>query len=149
MTNVQDRQAAGLLIGRGLLGLIFLISGIGKIGRFAAVAGYMASKGLPMSELLLAGTIALEVLGGLSLILGWKARFAAGAFILFLIPTTLIFHPYWSADAASYSNQLNHFLKNLAIMGGMFYVALLGPGRFSVGRGESRIESGALNKQAA
>lgn len=134
MTGVQDKQAAGLLIGRILMGLIFLISGIGKIGKFAAVAGFMSSKGMPMSELLLVGTIALEVCGGLAIMIGWNTRWAAAAFFLFLIPTTLIFHPFWNADPASYQNQLNHFLKNLAIMGGMLYVALLSSGRYSIDR---------------
>lgn len=138
MTGVKARQAAGLVIGRILLGLIFLISGIGKIGKFAAVAGFMSSKGMPMSELLLVGTIALEVFGGLAIIIGWKARWAAAAIFLFLIPTTFIFHPFWNADPASYQNQLNHFLKNLAIMGGMLYVVLLGAGTLSVDHGVGR-----------
>lgn len=138
MIGMQNRQAVGLLLGRIPLGLIFVVSGIGKIAKFAAVAGFMSSKGMPMSELLLVATIALEVLGGLAIILGWKARWAAAAFFLFLIPTTLIFHPFWNADPASYQNQLNHFLKNLAIMGGMLYVVLLGAGRFSVDHGEER-----------
>lgn len=134
MTNVQDRQSIGILVGRALLGLIFLISGIAKIGRFAAVAGYMGSKGLPASELLLVLTIAVEVLGGAAIILGWKARFAATAIFLFLIPVTFLFHAFWGADAATYQNQLNHFLKNLAIMGGMLYIALVGPGPLSLDR---------------
>lgn len=134
MENAQTRQTAGLLLGRILLGLIFVVSGVGKIGKFSAVAGYMGSKGIPMSDILLVGTIALEVLGGLAIMVGWKARWAAGAIFLFLIPATLIFHQFWAADQASYQNQLNHFLKNLAIMGGMLYIALSGPGRLSLDR---------------
>ena len=134
MSTVQSRQAAGLLLGRVCLGLIFLISGLAKIGKFAGVAGYMSSKGLPASEVLLAATIAVEVLGGAALILGWKARLAATVIFLFLIPVTLLFHAFWAADAAGYQNQLNHFLKNVAIMGGMLYVALVGPGPLSLDR---------------
>ena len=135
MANIQNGQTAGLLIGRILLGLIFVISGIGKIGKFAGVAGYMSSKGIPMSEVLLIGTIALEVLGGLAIITGWKARWAAAAIVLFLVPATLVFHQFWAADQANYQNQLNHFLKNLAIMGGMIYIVLTGPGKLSLDRG--------------
>jgi len=134
MANIQNGQTAGLLIGRILLGLIFVISGIGKIGKFAGVAGYMSSKGIPMSEVLLVGTIALEVLGGLAIITGWKARWAAAAIVLFLVPATLVFHQFWVADQANYQNQLNHFLKNLAIMGGMIYIVLTGPGKLSLDR---------------
>lgn len=132
MTKVEDRQSVGILVGRILLGLIFLVSGVAKIGKFAGVAGFMSSKGIPASELLLAATIAIEVLGGLAIIVGWKARLAATAIFLFLIPVTLIFHGFWSADAASFQNQLNHFMKNLAIMGGMLYIALVGPGPLSL-----------------
>lgn len=142
MANIQNGQTAGLLIGRILLGLIFVISGIGKIGKFVGVAGYMSSKGIPMSEVLLIGTIALEVLGGLAIITGWKARWAAAAIVLFLVPATLVFHQFWAADQASYQNQLNHFLKNLAIMGGMIYIVLAGPGKLSLDRGA---ENGAMS----
>ena len=63
--------------------------------------------------------IALEVGGGLLLITGWQARWAALALALFLIPTTLVFHAFWAADAAHYQDQLTNFLKNLSIFGGM------------------------------
>lgn len=108
--------------GRAFLGALFFISGINKILGFSYVAGWMASSGLPFASLLLAITIAIEVGGGLMLITGWKARWSALGIALFLIPTTAIFHAFWSADAASYQNQLTQFLKNLAIFGGMLMV---------------------------
>src|SRR5207245_7326075 len=83
---------------------------------------------LPFAEVLLALTILIELGGALALILGWRVRQAALGLFLFIIPATLLFHAFWSADAASYQNQLNHFLKNLAIMGGMLYVVVFGPG---------------------
>ena len=63
---------------------------------------------------------------------GFDWRQAALGLFLFIIPATLLFHAFWSADAASYQNQLNHFLKNLAIMGGMLYVVVFGPGALSL-----------------
>jgi putative oxidoreductase len=120
-------QPFGLLAGRLLLAYIFLVSGYGKIAGFAGTAKYMASKGMPMVEPLLVATILIELVGGLMLAVGFKARWAAWAIFLFLIPVTVIFHPGW-ADAGEVI-QMN---KNLAIMGGMLYVAFMGPGRLSL-----------------
>lgn len=108
--------------GRAFLGVLFFISGVNKILAFSYVAGWMASAGLPVASLLLAITILIEVGGGLMLITGWQARWSALVIALFLIPTTLVFHAFWSADAASFQNQLTQFLKNLAILGGMLLV---------------------------
>lgn len=108
--------------GRAFLGVLFFISGVNKIFAFSGVAGWMASAGLPFASLLLAVTILIEVGGGLMLITGWQARWSALVIALFLIPTTLIFHAFWSADAAQYQAQLTSFLKNLAILGGMLVV---------------------------
>ncbi|HXZ97449.1 MAG TPA: DoxX family protein [Burkholderiales bacterium] len=121
------------LIGRILLALIFVIAGFGKITAYNATAGYMAGHGLPFAQVLLVPVIFIEFGGGLMLLLGWKARWAALALFLFIIPTTLIFHPFWIADADQMQNQIN-FLKNLAIMGGMLYIMAYGSGSFSLGK---------------
>jgi len=109
-------------IGRALIGVLFLVSGINKIIGFSYVAGWMASAGLPLAGVLLGVTILLEVGGGLMLITGFQARLAAAALALFLVPVTAIFHGFWSVDAASFQDQLTHFLKNLAIFGSMLIV---------------------------
>lgn len=128
-------QPVGLLIGRVLLAYIFVVAGFGKIGNFSATAAYMASKGLPMSEVLLVATIVIELVGGLMIALGWKARWAALAIFVFLIPTTLIFHAFWAVDPEQVRAQTIQFNKNLAIMGGMLYLAIVGSGRFGLDRG--------------
>ena len=120
------------LVGRILLALLFVISGFGKIAGFEGTAGYMASKGLPMPQVLLALTILLELGGGLLLVVGWKVRWVTLAFFLWLIPTTLIFHKFWGIDAAQVQNQMNNFLKNVSIMGGMLLLWALGPGAYSL-----------------
>lgn len=122
----------GPFFARILLAAIFLISGYDKIGGFSKVAAFMASKGIPLSEIALALSIVLEIGGGLLLIAGWKARWAAAAFFVWLIPATLLFHNFWAVDAAQYQNQFNHFLKNLCIMGGMLYVMAFGAGPLSM-----------------
>ncbi|MDH3320843.1 MAG: DoxX family protein [Betaproteobacteria bacterium] len=124
---MNQYQPWGLLAGRVLLAYIFVLSGFGKLIGFAGTAKFMASKGMPMAEVLLVGAIAIELIGGLMLAVGWKARWAAWAIFLFIIPATAIFHPVW-ADPS----QMIQFNKNLAIMGGMLYVAFTGPGRLSL-----------------
>jgi putative oxidoreductase len=122
----------GPLVGRILLGLIFVVAGFGKITGYAGTMGYMASHGLPMVQLLLPLTILVELGGGLMLVLGWNARLAAGVLFLFIIPTTLVFHNFWAVPADQMQGQMNNFLKNLAIMGGMIYVVVFGSGPLSL-----------------
>ena len=123
--NVTNSAA---LAGRILLALLFIVSGFGKITGWDGTAGYMASKGMPMVPVFLALTILMELGGGVLLAIGFKVRWVAAAFVLFLIPVTFIFHP--PGDAA----QQISFLKNLAIMGGMLMVVANGAGAYSVDR---------------
>jgi putative oxidoreductase len=109
-------------IGRALIGVLFVASGINKLIGFSYVAGWMASMGLPFASVVLAATILLEVGTGLMLITGIQANLAAVALALFLIPVTGIFHAFWSADPAHFQDQLNNFLKNVAIFGSVLIV---------------------------
>jgi putative oxidoreductase len=127
--NLQNSAA---LAGRMLLALIFIISGYGKIGGYAGTAGYMASKGLPMVDVLLPLTILIELGGGLLIAIGWKARWVAAVVFLFLIPVTLVFHNPAGLDAAQAQQQMINLLKNASIMGGMLGLFAFGPGRFSL-----------------
>jgi len=123
------------LLGRTLLALIFIFAGYHKIIGFEGTAGYMASQGLPIPQILLVAAIVIELIGGLMILLGWQARLAAAAIFLFLIPTTLVFHAFWTvspSDAMALQNQMNHFMKNLAIMGGMLYIVAYGSAPFSL-----------------
>jgi len=91
----------------------------------------MASQGMPMAEALLVGAIAVELVGGLMLVAGFQARWAALAIAAFLVPTSLIFHNPIGPEGAA---QMTQFLKNLSIMGGMLVVAAFGPGAWSIDR---------------
>ena len=122
------------LVGRILLATLFVVSGIGKIAGFAGTAGYIASKGLPMAELLTAATIVVELGGGLAIVAGWKARWAALLLAGFTVVASVLFHNFWAAPPAEAMNQQIHFMKNLSIIGGMLLLFAHGPGRFSVGR---------------
>ncbi len=130
----QFMSKFGPLVGRILIAVIFLLSGIGKIGNFAGTAGYMASQGVPLTDLALVITIIIEVGGAAMLILGWKARLAAGVLFLWMIPVTLMFHNFWAAPADQQMIQQIMFLKNLAIMGGMLFIMAFGSGPYSIER---------------
>lgn len=119
-------------ISRALLALIFIISGLGKIAGFSATAGMMAGVGFPAPSLFLVAAIVLELVGGIALLLGFKARLGAIALIVFLIPATIIFHAAQLGDPAQTQMQMIEVLKNLAILGGLLRVVADGAGAFAL-----------------
>lgn len=131
-------QQFGPLLGRVLLANIFLVSGFYKLTGFGKTAGVMTAKmsGIPpdLITVLLVVTIAVELGGGLMLLLGWKARWAATAIFLWMIPVTYVFHAYWAVPPEQMQMQFIQFQKNLAIMGGLLFVAAMGPGAYRLGR---------------
>ncbi len=121
------------LLGRVLLSGIFIASGVQKLMYWEQTAEYMRSEGMSAVTLLLAGAVIVELGGGLAVLLGWWSRLAAFILIAFLVPTSLIFHDFWAYDDPEVAmNQMQHFMKNLTIMGGLFMVVAHGPGRISV-----------------
>ena len=88
-----------------------------------------------MPEILAALTIALELGGGLLIMVGWKSRWVALLIFLWLIPTSLIFHAFWASPADQVMTQKIQFMKNVSIIGGMLLLFAFGPGRYSADRG--------------
>ncbi|HZP94570.1 MAG TPA: DoxX family protein [Burkholderiales bacterium] len=121
----------GPLVARILLAVIFIISGLGKIMGFQGTAGYIQSAGLPAPQLLTVIAIIVELGGGILLVIGWKARWAAAALFVFTFLAGLFFHAFWAAPADQAMMQQIQFMKNLAIMGGMLYVVVYGSGPLS------------------
>jgi putative oxidoreductase len=115
------------LIGRILLVLIFLNSGIGKIGNFEGTAQYMGKFGMPFPHYFLMGAIFLELVGSITAIVGYYTRFGAFLLLIFLIPTTLIFHTDFTDPM-----QKIHFMKNISMLGGCLLLLSQGPGRLSL-----------------
>jgi len=116
-----------LVLGRVLLSVIFILSGLGKLPHFQAVAGMMASKGIPLATVALVITLLIEIGGGLLVLTGYKARYAALVIALWLIPVTLVFHHFWGIPAEQQQAQMVNFLKNVAIMGGLLVLAYASP----------------------
>jgi len=131
-TTVNYDWAA--LVGRLLLAAIFISSGWGKIGGLEGTAGYIASKGLPMPQILAILTIIVELGAGILLAIGLKARWAALALALFSLAAAFIFHDFWAVPPEQASAQSINFWKNIAIAGGMLMVFAMGPGRYSLDR---------------
>jgi putative oxidoreductase len=138
--NLEDRkmknnmlQGVGSLLGRVMLVTIFLMSAIGnKIPNFSGVAGYMASEGVPLPKLMLAGAIVFLIAGSLSIIAGWQARIGAGLLLVFLVLATYFFHDFWTFEGQEQQMQTIQFMKNLGLMGAMVFLISNGSGTMSL-----------------
>jgi putative oxidoreductase len=122
----------GPLLARILLSQIFLISGIQKVLDPAGPEAQMSSRGMFWIPLFLWAAVAVELGGGLSLLLGWKARWGALLLVLFLIPVTLTFHNFWTYPPEEQKVQMLFLVHNLALMGGLLLVTCRGPGPISL-----------------
>jgi putative oxidoreductase len=122
------------LIGRVLLAAMFVLAGIDKISGFEGTAGYIASVGLPFSEVLTVLTIAVEIGAGLALIVGFQVRIAALLLAGFTLAASVLFHNYWAMPAEQAYVQQLMFMKNISVAGGLLMIVALGGGSFSLGR---------------
>jgi len=125
--NTGQYSAALALVGRILLSVIFLISVVGKLAAPAGTIGYIAAAGLPLPQLAYVLAVAIELLGGLALIAGYQTRIAAAALALFCVAAAFGFHGNLGDQ-----NQFVHFLKNLAIAGGLLQLIAFGAGPWSL-----------------
>ncbi len=127
---MPNTSRIALLLGRLGVGLIFLVSGIGKVTGWSGTVAYAARKGVPMS--LLAIATVLEIVGAILLLAGWRTRSGVVALLLFLVPATVVFHGFWSYQGAEMQQQTIQFLKNLSIGGGLLAIYGAGPGALSI-----------------
>jgi uncharacterized membrane protein YphA (DoxX/SURF4 family) len=120
-----------ILLGRLLFTWIFLSSSIAHFS--GPMIEHAASKGVPMASLLVPIAGVLCLVGGLCVLLGFKARFGAWLLILFLVPVTYFMHDYWNvADPMQHMQQMVNFNKNMALIGGALYIACYGAGALSI-----------------
>lgn len=120
------------LVGRILLALLFIPAGVSKLTGFAGTVGYIASKGVPFSELAAGAAIGIELGLGLLLLVGFQARWAALGIALFTFVVSFIFHNFWALPADQVLMNQQAFFKNMAIVGGLLTVAAWGAGRWSM-----------------
>jgi putative oxidoreductase len=113
--------------GRALMAVLFLASGLSKLGAMAATEAYIAAAHLPFVGLAFMLTVIVEIGGGLLLLLGLGTRPVAGILALFTLAAAVAFHRNFADQ-----NQAIHFMKNIAIVGGLLQLLALGAGRFSL-----------------
>ena len=121
MTNILD------LVARILISALFLLNGVFKISNYDGTVGWMEGFGIP--GVLIIPAIILEIVGPILIILGYKAKIAAGLLSLFCIATAVIFHNDFSDQM-----QLGSFLKNIALAGGFLFIFINGTKNFSLDR---------------
>ena len=119
MTNILD------LVARILISALFLLNGVFKISNYDGTVGWMEGFGIP--GILIIPAIILEIVGPILIILGYKAKIAAGFLSLFCIATAVIFHNDFSDQM-----QLGSFLKNVALAGGFLFIFVNGTKNFSL-----------------
>lgn len=115
------------LAARICLCLIFFKAGISHLLGFNSTVEMMTDQGLPIANILLLLTIVFQLLGGVSLLLGYKVKIGSVLLILFLIPATLVFH-----NPLADPNEINNFLKNIGLIGGLLMVIYSGSGALSI-----------------
>ncbi|KAB1085363.1 DoxX family protein [Neorhizobium galegae] len=132
MNSQLSKTAAA---GRLLIALLFLLSGLAKIADPAGTLAYIGSAGLPLPYVSYAGAVAVEVVGGILLVLGYRTRLVALVVAVYSVAAAIGFH----TDFAD-QNQMIHFLKNLAVAGGLLQIVSFGAGAFSLDarKGETR-----------
>jgi len=121
-----------VLVARVLVGVVFLMSGYGKLTGLEAFAAGLARQGVPFTSLMAPLGAAVEFFGGLALIVGIGTRYAAALLVVFVIVATLISHRFWEFQDAARATQRVQFMKNLAIDGGLLALFLTGGGRLSL-----------------
>jgi putative oxidoreductase len=127
------------LIGRILIAIFFIPSGISKITGFSGTVGYITSAGLPAPSLGALIAIIVEVVVAAALLVGWQARWSALILAAFTIAAALFFHKYWAAPADQQMMQHINFFKNIAIAGGLLFVYAFGPGAYSLDARSGRV----------
>ncbi len=120
-------QSLPLLLARILLVPIFLASALAKLTNWSATTARIADAGVPIPDLMLTGALILEIVGAVLVLLGLFARVGAAMLLAFLVPVTLLMHPFWARP-----DELTDFLKNTAMVGALVMIASLGAGHFSL-----------------
>lgn len=121
-----------MLIGRFLIAFMFIVSGIGKLLAVDQTVSHMAAEGIGGAGALVYVAAFAELFGGIAILFGFLTRIAAIGLILFLIPTTFIFHDFWTFEGQEQRMQMINFFKNLVIIGGLTVLVAQGGGAYSV-----------------
>jgi putative oxidoreductase len=124
-------QGAVVVSGRLLFALIFLMAGANHFSR--QTIGFAASQGVPLASLAVPLSGVLAIVGGLSILLGYRVKLGAWLIVVFLVPVTLMMHKFWTVqDPMMAQIQMIMFMKNLAMLGGALLISQFGAGPISL-----------------
>ena len=120
-----------LLAGRILFSVLFIFSALGHFK--TGTINFAASKGIPFASVLVPFSGIMEFVGGISILVGYEARIGAWLLVLFMIPVTFVFHPFWKIkDPMQKQMEMATFLKNISILGGALILTYFGSGQLSI-----------------
>lgn len=126
------QHGAGPFFGRLLLSIIFILAALGKIFDFEGGVNLLRQMGVQGAPVFFTIGLLMELIGGLMILFGWHTRLGVYILMIYLIPVTLMIHNFWGYEGADMAIQLQLFLKNLAIYGGLLLLLSYGPGRWSL-----------------
>jgi len=130
-------QGAVVVLGRFFFALIFLLAGANHFNK--QTIGYAASQGVPLAPIAVPLSGVLAIAGGLSILLGYRAKLGAWLIVLFLVPVTLMMHKFWTVtDPMIAQLQMILFMKNVSMLGGALLISQFGAGPFSLDARRSR-----------
>ena len=130
-------QGAVVLLGRFLFAAIFLMSGLSHFSK--QTIAYAASQGVPLASIAVPFSGVLALLGGLSILLGYRAKLGAWLIIFFLVPVTVMMHKFWGiTDPMAAQTQMIMFMKNVSMLGGALLITQFGAGPMSLDARSSR-----------
>jgi putative oxidoreductase len=130
-------QGAVVVLGRFFFALIFLLAAANHFNK--QTIGYAASQGAPLASIAVPLSGVLAIAGGLSILLGYRAKLGAWLIVLFLIPVTLMMHKFWTVtDPTMAQIQMVMFMKNVSMLGGALLITQFGTGPFSLDARRSR-----------
>ena len=121
----MDSNRVLYILARFYMALIFIVAGVRKVMAFDGTVKYFAGIGLPMPEIVAPLVMLIEIGGGLLLLFGFRTEIVAWILALFTAGAAVIAHQFWAVEAAQFGNQLNNFLKNLAMVGGFLAIIVI------------------------
>ena len=134
---ISSWQGAVVVLGRFLFALIFLMAGANHFNK--QIIGYAASQGVPLASVAVPLSGVVAIAGGLSILLGYRAKLGAWLIVLFLVPVSLMMHKFWAVtDPMMAQIQMILFMKNVSMLGGALLISQCGAGPFSLDARRSR-----------
>jgi putative oxidoreductase len=131
MTRLADSFV--IFIARIALAILFLWGGAMKLMGYAGFMGYLHTKGIPYVQFVAPIVVAVELLGGIALVIGVRSRPVGFLLAVYVIATAIVGHDFWNiTDAALQQDAVIHFWKNVAIAGGLLLLMVTGAGRASI-----------------